>query len=195
VTDKDIHRMNASPNAPTILMVPGLRDHVEDHWQTHFAKAHPNVRTVPPLQRDKLDRSARVAALDAELSRITGPVVLVAHSAGVMITVHWAQRQRREIQGALFVTPPDFDAPLPEGYPTLDELRANGWLPSPRERLPFPCVVAASQDDPLASFERVEGMARDWGARLVDLGKVGHMNPASGFGVWRDAERFIAEIG
>ena len=30
---------------------------------------------------------------------------------------------------------------------------------------------------------------------LIDLGEVGHMNPASGFGVWREAERFIAEIG
>ena len=186
--------MNSPITNATILMVPGLRDHVEDHWQTHFANTHANVRTVAPLQRDKLDRAARVAALEAELARIDGPVVLVAHSAGVMITVHWARRQRREIRGALLVTPPDFDAPLPEGYPTPDELRLHGWLPTPRERLPFPCVVAASHDDPLARFERAAGMAHDWGARLVDLGQVGHMNPASGFGEWRDAERFIAEI-
>ena len=186
--------MNAASKAPTILMVPGLRDHVEDHWQTHYAKAHPAVRTVPPLQRDKLDRAARVAALDAALSQIAGPVVLVAHSAGVMITAHWARSHGREIQGALFVTPPDFDAPLPQGYPTPDELRLHGWLPMPRERLPFPCVVAASRNDPLARFERVDEMARDWGARLVDLGEVGHMNPASGYGEWRDAKRHIAEV-
>ncbi|AQH04902.1 alpha/beta hydrolase (plasmid) [Burkholderia sp. KK1] len=182
-------------NASTILMVPGLRDHVEDHWQTHFANAHANVRTVPPLQRDKFDCGARVAALDAALAHIDGPVVLVAHSAGVMITVHWALRAlpaRRKIEGALLVTPPDFDAPLPEGYPTPDELRLHGWLPTPRERLPFPCVVAASRNDPLARFERVAGMAQDWGARLVDLGCAGHMNPASGFGEWRDAGRYIA---
>ncbi|MCH8856806.1 MAG: alpha/beta hydrolase, partial [Proteobacteria bacterium] len=24
--------------APTILIVPGLRDHVEDHWQTHLER-------------------------------------------------------------------------------------------------------------------------------------------------------------
>ncbi|SAK66214.1 RBBP9/YdeN family alpha/beta hydrolase [Caballeronia ptereochthonis] len=186
--------MNATFHEAAILMVPGLRDHVEDHWQTHFAETHANVRTVPPLQRDKLDRAARVAALDAELAQIEGPVVLVAHSAGVMITAHWALRQRRKIRGALLVTPPDFDAPLPEGYPTLDELRLHGWLPTPRERLPFPCVVAASRNDPLARFERVADMARDWGARLHDLGEVGHMNPASGFGEWREAERLIAAI-
>jgi uncharacterized protein len=178
--------------SPTILMVPGLRDHVEDHWQTHFANAHPNVRTVPPLQRDKLDRRARVAALDDALSLIDGPVVLVAHSAGVMIAVHWAQLRRREIHGALFVTPPDFDAPLPEGYPAIDELRLNGWLPAPRERLPFRCVVAASRNDPLARFERVMSMTHDWGGEFVDLGDVGHMNPASGYGEWRDAQRYVS---
>jgi uncharacterized protein len=179
-------------NAPIILMVPGLRDHVEDHWQTHFARAHPGVCTVPPLRRDKLDRDARVAALDAALSRIDGPVVLVAHSAGVMISAHWARQHGRPIHGALFVTPPDFDAPLPAGYPSIEALREHGWLPTPRDRLPFPCVVAASRNDPLARFECVASMAQDWGARLVDLGEVGHMNPASGFGEWRDAERTIA---
>ena len=39
-------------------------------------------------------------------------------------------------------------------------------------------------DVPLGSFDLVAGLARDWGSRLVDLGPVGHLNPASGFGEW-----------
>jgi hypothetical protein len=27
-------------------------------------------------------------------------------------------------------------------------------------------------------------MAKDWGSRLVDLGEIGHLNPAAGFGAW-----------
>jgi uncharacterized protein len=38
------------------------------------------------------------------------------------------------------------------------------------------------------------GLARDWGSRLVDLGEVGHLNPASGFGEWPMAESLIAEL-
>ena len=49
-----------------------------------------------------------------------------------MIVVHWAQQHRRPITGALLAAPPDFESPLPEGYPTQEVLQANGWLPTPR---------------------------------------------------------------
>lgn len=178
---------------PTILIVPGLRDHVEDHWQTHLERRLPNARSVAPLERDKLSRAARVAALDAALAAIDGPVILVAHSAGVMITVHWARHATRAIQGALLATPADLDEPMPDGYPTMEALDAHGWTPVPTQRLPFPSLVAASRNDPLARFERVEALAAGWGSRFVDLGEVGHLNPASGYGEWPGAVALIAE--
>lgn len=175
----------------TVLIVPGLRDHVPDHWQTLLEETLPRVACVPRRTEDKLNCAAWVAALDQSLARIDGPIVLAAHSAGVMMVVHWAQRHHRAIRGALLATPPDFESPLPEGYPTLDALRENGWLPTPREALPFPSIVAASRNDPLGSYDRVADLARAWGGRLVDLGDVGHLNPASGYGEWPDAEELI----
>ena len=65
----------------TVVMVPGLRDHVEDHWQTHLARRLDNVLTVPPLETDKLSRDARVAALNEVLTSVCGPVVLVGAAA------------------------------------------------------------------------------------------------------------------
>ncbi len=183
-----------SDMTPTILLVPGLRDHVPEHWQTLLEARLPNAVSVPPLEHDKLSLAARVAALDHALAAIEGPVILVAHSAGVMITVHWAQRHARKIHGALLATPPDFEQPLPAGYPTQDALAQNGWFPAPREPLPFPCIVAGSRNDPLARFERVAEMAQEWGARFVDLGEVGHLNPAAGYGEWPQAETLIREL-
>ncbi|MBR8066728.1 alpha/beta hydrolase [Burkholderia ambifaria] len=179
---------------PTILIVPGLRDHVEDHWQTHLQRRLPNARAVAPLEADKLSRAARVAALDAALAAIDGPVMLVAHSAGVMIVAHWALQATRAIDGALLAAPADLDTPMPAGYPTPDALDAHGWTPVPTRPLPFPSIVAASRNDPLARFERAEAFAAEWGSKLVDLGKVGHLNPASGYGEWHDAERLIGEV-
>lgn len=180
--------------SPTVVIVPGLRDHVPDHWQTILTNRITNTRTVPPPTSDRLSCSVQVAALNDVLSDISGPVVVVAHSAGVMTTAHWAQRHRRPIKGALLAAPPDFDTPLPEGYPTLEALRENGWLPAPRTPLPFPSIVAASTNDPLADFNRAADLARTWGSRLVALGPVGHLNPASGYGEWPQAEELIREL-
>ena len=179
---------------PTILIVPGLREHVPGHWQTLLEQKLPNAKSVPRMERDKLSCAAWVAKLDASLSAIEGPVILVAHSAGVMITVHWAQQHDRKIHGALLAAPPDFESPLPDGYPTQSELRENGWLPTPRARLPFPSIVAASTNDPLGRFDRVAELVVAWGSRLVDVGAVGHLNPAAGYGEWPRAEEFIREL-
>ncbi|GAB3630515.1 alpha/beta hydrolase [Pandoraea terrae] len=186
--------MKTPVSTPTILIVPGLRDHVEDHWQTHLERALPNARSVPPLEHDKLCRASRVAALDAAVARIEGPIILVAHSAGVMIVAHWAIQHDREIAGALLATPPDLEVPMPDGYPRLDDLREQGWFPIPRQVLPFPSIVAASTNDPLGRIERVAELADAWGSRFVDLGAVGHLNPASGYGVWPRATELIAEL-
>jgi hypothetical protein len=174
--------------------VPGLRDHVAEHWQTLLQARLPKAASVPPLEHDKLSCAARVAALDAAIARIDGPIVLVAHSAGVMITVHWAQQHDRPIQGALLATPADLEVPMPAGYPTLDVLEEHGWLPVPRKPLPFPSILGASRNDPLAAFDRAAGMAADWGSRLVDLGEVGHLNPAAGYGEWPQADTLIREL-
>ena len=180
---------------PTVLIVPGLRDAVEQHWQTllaaDLAARGRRVRTVPPMGRTDLDCAARVAAIEREAQAIDGPLILVAHSGGCAMVAHWARQTQRAVRGALLATPPDFERPMPPGYPSVDALRAGGWLPVPRERLPFASIIAASRDDPLARYDRVATWAAGWGAELVDLGEVGHLNPASGYGAWPRAESFI----
>lgn len=178
----------------TVLFVPGLRDHVEDHWQTHLAREIAGSRTVPPLTTDRLSLRARVEALDEALQAITGEVILAAHSAGVLMIAHWAQKPTRKIRGALLATPADVETPLPEGYPTFPELTQNGWLPIPHAPLPFRAIVVASRNDPLAAFERVKSFAESWQAMLVDGGQIGHLNPATGFGPWPQAHALIEKL-
>lgn len=183
--------MEKLQTAATVLIVPGLRDHVAEHWQTLLEARLAKVRSVPPLETDKLSCAARVDAIQRELAQIDGPVILVAHSAGVLMVAHWAARHHHDIKGALLAAPPDLAASWPEGYPTSDTLRANGWDPLPSGPLPFPSLVAASSNDHLASLEAVARMADGWGSQLVNVGAVGHLNPAAGYGPWPQAEAFI----
>ena len=113
-------------------------------------------RSVPPMGRDDLDCAARVAAIErdraghrrADRGRRAQRRL---HHGGAL----GAADARARVHGALLAAPPDFDTPMPDGYPTLEALRAGGWLPVPRERLPFPSIVAASRNDPLGRYERV----------------------------------------
>ena len=146
------------------------------------------------MGRADLDCAARVAAIEAAAQAIDGPIVIVAHSGGCIMVAHWARQTKRAVHAALLATPPDFETPMPDGYPTLEALDAAGWLPVPRAPLPFRSVVAASRNDPLGTFERVRELARDWGSELADLGEVGHLNPASGYGDWPQALDFINRL-
>jgi uncharacterized protein len=183
---------------PSILIVPGLRDAVAQHWQTlleaRLRAAGTPVASVPPMGRENLDCAAKVAAIERTAQSVEGPIVIVAHSGGCVMVAHWAKQTKRAVHGALLATPPDFERAMPAGYPTLEQLRAGGWLPVPRGRLPFRSIVAASRNDPLGGCERVAGLALGWGSRLVDLGEVGHLNPASGFGPWPRADELIDEL-
>ena len=79
----------------TVLIVPGLRDHVPEHWQTLLASRLPRVRMVEPMGRKDLDCARKVAAIEREANAINGPLLLVAHSGGVIMVVHGPENRDR----------------------------------------------------------------------------------------------------
>src|SRR6202012_5800522 len=151
-------RSKAMAREATVLIVPGLRDHVPGHWQTLLASRLPRARTVPPRGRDNLDCLARVEAIEEAAAAIDGSIIVVAHSGGVIAVTHWARLTRRPVRGALLATPADFDQPMPEGYPAREAIDEGGCLPVPRDAFPFHSIVAASRNDPLSRYERVDAL-------------------------------------
>jgi predicted alpha/beta hydrolase family esterase len=147
------------------------------------------------MEHDKLSCAAWVTALERTLAAIEGPVILVAHSAGVMIAVHGrcgtAVHPGRPARRAARLR-----IAVPEGYPTQDVLRENGWLPTPRARCRSG-IVAASTNDPLGRIDRVASLAAAWGSHLVDVGAVGHLNRrrATGMGAGRGIHRRAGLLG
>ena len=146
--------------------MPGLRGHVEDHWQTRLAAKLPHAVVVPSFGRAKRDLAGRVADLHHVIQQAGAPVTIVAHSAGVLTTLHWARQHDLPVRGALLATPPDLARPLGPEYPTLEQLEESGWLPIPLAPLNFPSIVAASTNDPLSDFENVRTLAEAWGSQL-----------------------------
>jgi predicted alpha/beta hydrolase family esterase len=161
-----------------LLIIPGLGGSGPDHWQTRWGQKLSTARRVEQRDWDMPKCEEWVAAITGAIEQATRPVILVAHSLGVIAAVHASSAVAPWVEGAFFVAAPSEEriADIPQIDPA--------FRPYPREQLPFPSVLIASHDDLYASFAQSEAMARDWGARLIDAGPAGHINAESGHGPW-----------
>lgn len=175
------------PGHPRILLLPGLYDSDSDHWQSLWERQHPSWQRVRQNEWTAPHCSDWVTALHLAIRASDTPALLVAHSLGCCLVAHWASHHTGFVQGALLVAPPDVDAPTFPGQVT-------GFAPMPSTRLPFPSIVVASENDPFCSLPRSQSFADYWGARLVVLGRLGHINGRSGLGAWPAGLRLLAEL-
>ena len=78
-----------------ILIVPGLRNAVEDHWQSRWEAKLPTARRVDLGDWHQPTKDRWVDNLATAVASCTRPVVLVGHSyAGIVITAAAARLQR-----------------------------------------------------------------------------------------------------
>jgi predicted alpha/beta hydrolase family esterase len=169
-----------------VLILPGLGGSEPGHWQRLLLEREPRAEWVEQDDWDRPDPAAWTARLAATAA--DQPCLLVAHSLGCALVAHLAAGAPARVDGALLVSPADVDDPgrtPPETRP---------FAPIPRERLPFPAIVAASSNDPYVSQETARGLAAAWGARFVDAGPAGHINVDSGHGAWPLGEQLLAEL-
>ncbi|XVV08068.1 RBBP9/YdeN family alpha/beta hydrolase [Actinosynnema sp. CA-248983] len=93
---------------------------------------------------------------------------------GELTVAHWVAGGGRPVKGALLVTPADVER---NPDPAI-----RGFAPIPRTPFPFPTIVAASRTYRWMTPERAQEFADAWGAKLVDVGPVGHLTVAEGPG-------------
>lgn len=169
-------------------MVPGWSGSEPDHWQARWAEKLSTARMIEQIDWIKPDRTAWVDTLIAHIANATKPVVLVAHSLGVVTVAHAAATMSAQntIAGAYLVALADADHadqwPITRGE-TFPHVEA-GFHPIPTDRLPFTSVVVASRNDPYCSYSRATELAEAWGSEVSDAGDAGHINVASGHGPW-----------
>jgi predicted alpha/beta hydrolase family esterase len=173
----------------TFLIVPGWNGSGAGHWQTIWEQRHANFRRIEQDDWHRPSRREWVQGIQEAVREIHGPVFLIAHSLGCLAVAHWAEGGDTDlVGGALLVAPPwlTFSDSCPA------ELLE--FLPMPTKKLPFPSILAASEDDPYLPLELAPRLARAWGSEFVDLGRQGHVNVASGHGDWPEGERLLEHV-
>ncbi len=171
-----------------VLILPGWQNSGPEHWQSRWETLH-GFRRVDQHDWMTPRRGDWIARLEDVILGSDGPVVLVAHSLGCILTAAWAQvsRSTARVQGALLVAP---------GDPERDELRGvlPSWAPIVRDRLPFSSLLLGSHDDPYCSLAKAQSLADAWGSRFIDCGPCGHINAESGLGDWPDGLALLREL-
>jgi uncharacterized protein len=164
------------------FILPGLGNSGPEHWQTWFERSGKNFIRInqsewdAPLCQDWVDTIAQaIEGIDP------AKIVLVGHSLACAAIAHWAKDSGKIIKGALLVAPSDLEAPQYQ-----DAFPAKGFVPIPKDKFRFKTIVVASEDDIWVSFERAKYFAEQWGSEFISLGNAGHINAASGYGVWEE---------
>jgi uncharacterized protein len=161
-----------------ILIIPGLGGSSPEHWQSRWEKGLKTARRVEQDDWDRPDRGAWRTRIKGAIEAAERPVILVAHSLGVLSALEAGSESRVGVAGAFLVAPPDAE----------DESRrppgVSAFAPLPSAPLGYPAFLIASRNDPFMAFGRAEALAEIWKSKLIDAGPSGHLNVASGHGPW-----------
>ena len=167
-----------------VLIVPGYRGSGPEHWQTWLEGRLPRARRV-----GRIDWEAPVIAhwpheIRNDIACSPDPVWLIAHSFGCLAALVAAVGRSERIAGAMLVAPADPERFSPSGLKVGRALASSLSLYLPRQPLPFPSMVVASNSDPWMQLKVAAQWADRWGSRFVSVGDAGHINVEAGFGPW-----------
>ena len=174
---------------PHLLIIPGLGDSGEKHWQSFWLQKFPNSTKVIQDNWDEPQLDEWLVRLDENIQKIQQPTILVAHSLAVSVVMHWiSQYNNSNIIGALLVAPADVNSP----DHTPDFLRH--FSPIPTQAVPFPTLVIGTENDTYISLERAKELALDWGSDFVNIGQKGHINSESDLEYWEEGQTLLQQL-
>lgn len=170
-----------------IVIIPGLNNSDEQHWQTNWTNKFGFTR-IKQKDWDDPESSEWINALDEQLNKLNGkPIILVAHSLGCITTALWAQNPTRKIKAALLVAPADTEA---RGVTSV----VQSFKPIPLKQLPFKSIVVASTNDDYITLQRAAMFAEAWGSEFINIGAAGHINSESNLGDWELGLMLLKEL-
>jgi uncharacterized protein len=171
----------------TIIIVPGLTNSGEGHWQSIWERQF-RFKRVNQVNWDTPSCVDWIEALDLFLKNYdVSETILVGHSLGCATIAFWAKAFNRKIKGALLVAPSDTEAASFPGGTT-------GFSPMPLHKLSFKSIVVASANDNFVTVDRAHHFATSWGSEVINIGNAGHINTASGHGKWDEGLEILKRL-
>lgn len=163
----------------TVIIVPGLRNSDERHWQSKWCSQLPESLRVTLPEWETPDLAKWQHGIREQLRFARKPVVLIAHSFGTLASASLANDYAAHLAGLFLVAPAD-----PDKFGISDRL--------PASQLVVPTTLISSTNDPWLTAEKAYHLAAQWNAKHVQLNNVGHINSDSHLGEWLEGQEQLA---
>lgn len=170
-----------SLNNQPVLIVPGLRNSDEQHWQTLWQARLPTSKRIQVDNWNTPDLEKWKAGIHTELNKFDKPAVIIAHSFGTLASASIAAEFPEKVTALFLVAPAD-----PDKFQIASHL--------PQTFLPVPAKIIASSNDPWLTDSKAAYWALQWGADFLRLNNVGHINSESNLGFWPDGVAQLQEL-
>ena len=156
-----------------VLIVPGLHNSDERHWQSLWQARLPTSKRIHVDDWNTPDLDKWKAGIRTELNKLDTPAVIIAHSFGTLASASIAAEFPEKIAALFLVAPAD-----------PDKFHVAGRLP--QTFLQVPAKIIASSNDPWLTDSKAAYWALQWGADFLRLKNVGHINSESNLGFWAE---------
>ena len=175
-----IYLPSAVENFPVVI-VPGLRNSDERHWQSLWQARLPNSKRIHLDDWNTPDLAAWRAGIKAELDKLNRPAVIIAHSFGALASAAIAAEFPDKIAALFLVAPAD-----PNKFGIAQAL--------PQDFLDVEAKIIASSDDPWMTETKAAYWALVWGADYLRIKNVGHINSDSNLGFWQQGVTLLHQL-
>ncbi|MES2673925.1 MAG: alpha/beta hydrolase [Pseudomonadota bacterium] len=164
-----------------VIIVPGLRNSDEHHWQSLWQAKLPNSKRIELDTWDTPNLEKWSAAIIKILAELNQPAVLIAHSFGTLASASVAEKFPEKIAALLLVAPAD-----PDKFSIAHQL--------PQSPLSPPTKIIASSNDPWMSDNKAAYWALQWSADFLRLNNAGHINSESNLGMWPEGVQELHQL-
>jgi uncharacterized protein len=174
------------------VIVPGVGGSEHDHWQSWLQRRMPSCSRVEQHDWNSPILKNWVAEFVNTVRQVEENIQIVAHSFGCLTTVA-ALAQHPElnskVKNLVLVAPANPARFGDEGFARDSNNDYQAYFHQLKILPPTSLII--SENDPWLNFQDAKELAKSWRLNPVNLGEVGHINVASGFGPFPEIYNFL----
>ena len=174
------------------VIVPGVGGSEHDHWQSWLQRQLKSCSRVQQQDWNKPVLHEWIEQFVKTVQAIQEPIQIVAHSFGCLTTVAALAQHpelKQKIKNLVLVAPANPARFGDDGFARESQNDYQQYFHQLKLQVPTQMII--SENDPWLNFQDALQLAKAWKIRPKNLGQVGHINVASGFGPFPEIYDFL----